>query len=177
MRQLDHYETLEKMPKMDINCVLYVCNVSCENLGLILRSADIFGANTIYYCQDNHVVNNKQLLKLSRNSNIPIYFSDGIGPLQSLKDRGYQIIALEITNTSIPLRHGSFKQKTCLVIGNEKHGIPENILDVADCSYHIEMVGGHISSLNVSIATSIALYEITQYHLNNISSPENSLWR
>ena len=175
MRQLDHYETLEKMPKLDINCVLYICNVSCENLGLILRSADIFGANTIYYCKDNHAVKNKQLLKLSRNSNIPIHFSDGIGSLQSLKDSGYQIIALEITNTSIPLRFGSFKQKTCLVIGNEKSGIPEDILDVVDCSYHIEMIGGHISSLNVSIATSIALYEITQYHLNNISTPKNPL--
>ena len=88
----------------------------------------------------------------------------------NLKDSGYQIIALEITNTSTPLRHGSYMQKTCLIVGNEKKGIPEDILDVADSSYHIEMVGGHISSLNVSIATSIALYEISKYHLNNYLS-------
>jgi tRNA G18 (ribose-2'-O)-methylase SpoU len=124
----------------------------------------------VYYHQDNNTINNKQLIKLSRNSNIPIYFSDGIDPLINLRDSGYQIVALEITNTSIPLRLGSFQQKTCLVIGNEKSGIPEDILDVAHCSYHIEMTGGHISSLNVSVAASIALYEMTQYHLNHISS-------
>jgi len=166
MRQLGHYETLEKMPKLDIDCVLYICNVSIENLGLILRSADIFGVNTIYYRQDNQTVNNKQLLKQSRHSNIPIYFSDELNLLLNLKDSGYQIAALEITSTSIPLRLGSFSQKTCLVIGNEKSGVPEDVLDIADCSYHIEMIGDHISSLNVSIATSIALYEITQRHLN-----------
>ena len=175
MRQLDHYETLEKMPKFCIDCVLYICNVSCENFGLILRSADIFGVNTVYYRKDNHTVNSKQLLKLSRNSNIPVCLSDGIDSLLSLKNSGYQIIALEITNTSIPLRFGSFQQKACLVIGNEKDGIPEDILDVADCSYHIDMIGGHISSLNVSIAASIALYEITQHRLNNLSSTNDPL--
>jgi tRNA G18 (ribose-2'-O)-methylase SpoU len=171
MKQLGHYETLEKMPKLDIDCVLYICNVSCENLGLILRSADIFGANTVYYRQDNITVNNKQLLKLSRNSNIPVCFSDGIDSLLNLKNNGYQIMALEITNTSFPLKHSKLKQKTCLIIGNEKSGIPEDALDIADCSYHIEMIGGHISSLNVSIATSIALYEITQYHLSRQRVP------
>ena len=45
MRQLGHYETLDKMPKLSIDCVLYICDVSLENLGLILRSADIFGVN------------------------------------------------------------------------------------------------------------------------------------
>ena len=34
MEQLNHYETLEKMPELDINCVLYLCDISCENLAL-----------------------------------------------------------------------------------------------------------------------------------------------
>ena len=169
MKQLGHHETLNKMPKMKVDCVLYLCNVSCENLGLILRSADIFGANTVYYRHHNNALNNRQLIKLSRNSNIPVHFSEGLDSLLCLRDSGYQIMALEITNTSIPLRLGHFQQKTCLVIGSEKSGIPEDVLDVADCSCHIEMIGGHISSLNVSIAASIALYEMTQYHLNNLS--------
>ena len=166
MRQLGHYETLNKMPKVDIDCVLYLHNVSCENFGLILRSADIFGAKSIYYCHDIINVNKRQLSKLSRNSSIPVNFSDSIDSLLSLKANGYQIIALEVTDSSIPLRLGSFQPKICLIIGNEKNGIPENILNVANCSYHIEMIGGRISSLNVSIATSIALYEINKFYLH-----------
>ncbi|GHV83237.1 hypothetical protein AGMMS50212_05770 [Spirochaetia bacterium] len=165
MRQLDHYETIEKMPKLNIDCVLFICDISCENLGLILRSADIFGVKAVYYQQGISDAT-KKISKLSRNSRIPVYFENGISSLLNLKDNGYHIIALEITDTSKPLKFVSFQQKTCLVIGNEQNGIPDNILNLADYSCHIEMIGGHISSLNVSVAASIALYEMAQYHLN-----------
>ena len=166
VKQLGHHETLEKMPKLDIDCVLYVCDVSCENLGLILRSADIFGVNAVYYRQGNNTISNKQLSKLSRNSNVPVFFVDKIESLLKLKNDGYGIVALEITNTSIPLSAVNFPHKTCLVIGNEQNGTPEDVLGIVDLSTHIEMIGGHTSSLNVSVATSIALYEISQQHLN-----------
>ena len=169
MEQLGHYDTLKIMPKLDIDCVLYACDISSENLGMILRSADIFGVSAVYYQQGNNTVNNKQLLKLSRNSIIPIYFFDGIDSLLNIREKGYQIIALEITNTSVPLRFISFPRKTCLVIGNEQSGVPKSILDIAVKSCHIEMIGGHISSLNVAVAASIALYEITINSLNKIS--------
>jgi tRNA G18 (ribose-2'-O)-methylase SpoU len=166
IKQLGHYETLEKMPALDIDCVLYVCDLSSENLGLILRTADVFGVNTVYYHQGQNTLNNKHISKLSRNSSIPIQFSEGTASLNNLKQSGYQIVALEITNTSVPLRFVNFQDKTCLVIGNEQNGIPNDILGIADSSCHIEMVGKHISSLNVSVASSIALYELTQYFIH-----------
>ena len=167
MKQLDHYETLEKMPKMSMDCILFICGITCDNLGLILRSADIFGVKTVYYRQGENSLNNKNLIKLSRGSNIQINIVDSIEPLKTLKNNGYNIIALEITSTSISLRKLSLQQQTCLVVGNEQKGIPAEILELADISGHIDMIGGHISSLNVSIATSIALYEISQKHLAN----------
>ena len=155
MKQLGHFETLKMMPKMDINCVLYICNISSINLGLILRSADIFGASAIYYLQGEHTANNKQLSKLSRNASVPVYYEDKPSSIYKLKEDGYHIISLEITDESIPLRTLAFRQKACLVIGNEQNGIPDEILSISDCSCHIEMIGDHISSLNVSIAASI----------------------
>ena len=166
MRQLGHYETLEKMPKMNIDCVLYVFDISSDNLGLILRSADVFGVGAIYYHQGKNTFNNKHLAKLSRNSSVRVYFTDGTEPLLDLKKQGYQIVALEITNTSNPIRQAAFHDKTCLIIGNEQNGIPDEILEIADFSCHIEMIGEHISSLNASVAGSIALYEMTRHFLN-----------
>ena len=152
---------------MSVESVLYAHNVSYENFGLISRSADIFGVSSIYYYHDhNKNIDKKRLSKLSRNSNIPIFLSDGIDSILNLKANGYQIAALEITDTSTSIRLGSFSRKTCLIVGNEKDGIPQDILNVADCSYHIDMIGGNISSLNVSIAASIALYEISQLSLS-----------
>ena len=172
MKQLGHYETLVKMPKLDFECILYVCEISCDNLGLILRSADIFGVNALYYQQSRHNMDSKHIAKISRQSNIPIHYSKGVESLHELKKSGYQIVALEITNTSIPLRNVSFKNNICLIIGNERYGVPDDMLSIAERSCHIEMVGAHISSLNVSIATSIALYEITQHLLNKKDEDE-----
>lgn len=165
MKQLNHYESLEKMPQINLDYVIYACSISSQNLGLISRSADIFGTKEIYYLENDKTINEKQFKKLSRNSNVPIFPSKGLETLLKLKHEGYSIVALEITDTSVPLRKMNFKQKVCLIIGNEQNGIPQEILDLADYSCHIEMIGNHISSLNVSIATSIALYEITQTYL------------
>jgi tRNA G18 (ribose-2'-O)-methylase SpoU len=148
-----------------MDCILFVCGVSCGNLGLILRSADIFGVNAIYF-QAKNSINEKQILKLSRNSKVPVIFVNGTGILHELKEQGYQIAALEITDVSIPLSHATFAKKICIVVGNEQNGVPDEILKCTDNAFHIEMIGKHISSLNVSVATSIALYGVTQYFLN-----------
>lgn len=164
-KQLGHYETLKKMPKLNIDCILYVFDVSYENLALILRSADVFGVKEVYYHQDNKIEIGSRFLKISRNSKIPILFSENASVLVDFKIDGYNIAALEITDTSVPLRMASFPKKVCLVIGNEQYGVPEEILRIVDNIFHIEMIGEHISSLNVSIATSIALYEISQFFI------------
>ena len=165
VKQLGHYETLDKMPKLSVDLILYICDISSENLGLILRSADIFGVHTVYYHQGNNTVNNKQIAKVSRNSSIPVHFVNDAEALLSIKENGYSVVALEITDVSVPLKEMPLKEKNCLVIGNEKTGVPDSILDIADCSCHIEMIGNRISSLNVSIAASIALYDIAQHYL------------
>ena len=159
--QLGHYDTLDKMPDVKIDCVLLVCGISSENLGLIMRSADVFGANAIYYLGN---ADSKKLSKLSRNSHIPVHF---VSDSASIKGQGYQMVALEITDNSIPLRSKAFQDKVCLVIGNEQKGIPDDMLNEVEDTCHIEMIGGRISSLNVSMATSIALYEISQFFLKN----------
>ena len=48
-----------------------------------------------------------------------------------------------------------------MVVGAERYGISENILNILDDCYHIEMYGQN-SSMNVAQATSIALYELTK---------------
>jgi tRNA G18 (ribose-2'-O)-methylase SpoU len=128
MNQLGHYETLERMPALKSDCVLFACGISCENLGLILRSADIFGVNTVYYYKGASAVNDGQLARVSRNADVSVYVSAGLETLLGLRGCGYQLAALEITDTSIPLRFADFERKICLIVGNERGGVPEDIL-------------------------------------------------
>ena len=70
-------------------------------------------------------------------------------------------IALEITNKSIPLEKYYFSNSTkiSLILGNEKFGISNDILNICDMSVHIDM-GGNNSSMNVANAAAIAIYKI-----------------
>ena len=176
MKQLDHYETLKKMPHLNMDCIIYACNISNENLGLILRSADIFGVHTIIYNNSQEILNYKNIKKISRHSNTNIEIVNGIESIINLKKCGYEIVALEITDSSISI--GSvekFSNKICLIVGNERKGVPQELLDLVDYACHIEMIGDHISSLNVAVATSIALYEISQEFLHGKLSNFNIL--
>lgn len=156
MKQLTHYKTMNRMTFKTTEMVLFICGITAENLGLILRTADIFSVKKIYYYGDI-TSNENKIKKISRNANIPIEFKNDFNILNELEKQGYEIVSLEITDNSKPLRTAILKSKLCLIIGNEKNGIPQPILDKSKCSYHIEMIGENISSLNVAIATSIFL--------------------
>lgn len=82
--------------------------------------------------------------------------------------RGAVIVALEqfkdskapsSVAESIALKHSG--KDVVLVVGNEIHGVDESILKRADYVMEIPMKGNK-ESLNVSVATAIALYELTK---------------
>lgn len=77
--------------------------------------------------------------------------------------KGYDLLALEITSDSSALDEFKFNeiQKIALVVGNEKTGIEEEVLNLCTKKLHIRMFGQN-SSMNVAQATGIALYEITK---------------
>ena len=85
------------------------------------------------------------------------------GKIQELKAENYTLIALEITEKSIPISELKLEKnsKIAIVIGDENHGVSASILEQCDTVVHIEMYGQN-SSMNVVQATSIALYEFTK---------------
>ena len=82
-----------------------------------------------------------------------------MGPvLKSLRDDGYRLVGLEQTTESQDLHDYSFQRKTALVIGNERMGIPAEILELLDDVVEIP-VWGLPYSYNVATAAVMALYE------------------
>ena len=156
MKQLDHYETMKTIKSCDSELMICLCGVSSENLGLILRTADVFAVKKIIY-YGNISGNQNKYLKISRGASTPIEFTDDTQFINDIRTEVYTVIALEITDASLPLRSFVFPPKTCLVIGNERHGVPQDLLDTVEGACYIEMYGKNISSLNVSVSTAIAI--------------------
>lgn len=77
---------------------------------------------------------------------------------------GFRIVALEQTANSVPLQSYAFAKKTCLVLGNERTGVPAEILHLVDDCVEIPQFG-RVRSLNVHVSGSIAIWKAREQDL------------
>lgn len=135
-----------------------------ENIGGLFRLADVMGVRKILLSQRKEGYNPTKLKKISRSTS---EFVPAVWEVTSENFRRYVpehagIVALEYTVesrriTEIPddMRHGPL----VMVIGSEVSGVSQKILEEADVVVHLPMFG-HNSSMNVTVATGMALYEL-----------------
>ncbi|MCF7569146.1 TrmH family RNA methyltransferase [Sabulilitoribacter arenilitoris] len=162
--QLTHYNTNFKKHKFPITLV---CDnvTNAPNIGSLFRIADAFGIEKIILCGE-HIVLGRKMAKTSRATEKVVNYEivdSATKIVECLKKENYQIISLEITNSSKPIHAFRFSNKNpiALIIGDENFGVSEAILKMSDAIIHIDMFGQN-SSMNVAQATNIAFYEITK---------------
>jgi tRNA G18 (ribose-2'-O)-methylase SpoU len=162
--QLNHYNTNFKN---QIFPITLICDnvTNAPNIGSLFRIADAFGIEKLILCGDDISLGRK-MAKTSRATEKRVNYEvhrDALEVIQDLKSKNYQIISLEITNSSQAVHNVQFStnKPIALIIGDENFGVSEHILNISDVIIHIEMFGQN-SSMNVVQATNIALYEITK---------------
>lgn len=149
---------------------------STHNVGSIFRSAECFGVSKLIltgytpYPATPHdarlphisqrITNQIHKTALGTELAIPFEYYE-VPPLNLLISRGYTIAALEQDASSIPITSYKFGQKTALILGEERYGITPDLLQKVDAILEIPMLGTK-ESLNVSVATGIALYQLRQ---------------
>lgn len=167
--QREHHNTGFEAKQFPIT--LICDNISnAPNIGSIFRIADAFGLELLIFCGED-IPLGKRMKKTSRATENHVRFTmhkDCHAVVEDYKKRGYTIAALEITTKSQSLHNFQFSQyfPLALIIGSEMHGISSSVLKLADLTFHIDMYG-HNSSMNVTHAASIALYEITKQNLSS----------
>jgi tRNA G18 (ribose-2'-O)-methylase SpoU len=78
--------------------------------------------------------------------------------LQQLKAEGYHLVGLEQTTNSRNMHEYEFHRQSALVIGNERQGLTDDILEILDSVVEIPVYGMPYS-YNVATAACMALYE------------------
>ena len=138
------------------------------NLGGLTRTAEIFAASKLIL-PSMAVVQDKTFQDLAVSADVWLPM-EAVSDVQ-LKDwlleqkrNGFSLIGLEQTSTSHPLQEYTFPQKTVLLLGNEKRGIPVDLLQLLDASVEIPQLG-LIRSLNVHVSASICIWEYTKQNL------------
>lgn len=154
-----------------MNIYLILDNIrSMENVGSIFRTADAAGVKKIFLCGITPKPPRKEIDKAAVGAVDFVdweYEESTKLKVESLKSKGIEIIALEQDLRSIPYSTFCALRSTfyplpstvALVVGNEVDGISQEILDLADQIVEIPM-HGQKNSLNVAVATGIALFEL-----------------
>lgn len=136
------------------------------NIGSIFRLADAFNIEKIIFSGEKINFSSARLQKSARSTIKKVIFEeekDCLEVCKTLKKNSFTLVGLEITEESSGIENLKVEkdQKIALIAGNENAGIDEEILKFVDQSVHINMFGNN-SSMNVSQAVGIALYEITR---------------
>jgi tRNA (guanosine-2'-O-)-methyltransferase len=132
------------------------------NVGAIFRMADGAGVKELILTGITPLPPNPTIEKVARSKSRSVkwrYSKEISDVINEQKNRGYVIIGLEITDDAVPFYSYDFPERTCLVVGNEDHGLTKKTLGACDASIFIPMYGKGRSH-NVGAATAIATYHI-----------------
>ena len=132
-----------------------------RNFGAIIRTAECTNVHAIIIPISGSAPINADAIKTSAGAafKIPIvkvnHLLDAIYELQS---EDIQIISIT-EKTDNHIYDIDFNKPTALVVGSEHKGISPSILKISDNKGKLPLLGD-IESLNVSVACSVALYEV-----------------
>ena len=83
--------------------------------------------------------------------------------LEARRREGYAIVGVEQTSESVALQEFEFPRKTVLLLGNERAGIPVELIGLVDHCVEIPQ-RGLIRSFNVHVTGALVLWEYVKQH-------------
>ncbi|HKP58762.1 MAG TPA: TrmH family RNA methyltransferase [Polyangiales bacterium] len=164
-RQLDHADHQPARAPRPL-CIVADGVELPANVGSLFRLADAFGVEKLYLTAGSAVPPHPKLRKTARASETAVPFEYRESALESiaqLRAAHYTVVSLERSSRSRDLR--TFDAVGCerlaLVVGSERRGVSQAVLDACDHTLHIPMIGQN-SSLNLATACAIALFELSR---------------
>uniref|UniRef100_A0A8C5V2L1 tRNA (guanosine(18)-2'-O)-methyltransferase TARBP1 n=1 Tax=Microcebus murinus TaxID=30608 RepID=A0A8C5V2L1_MICMU len=138
------------------------------NLGGLCRTCEIFGASVLVV-GNLQCVKDRQFQHLSVSAEQWLPLEEVKPPqltdyLQQKKTEGYTIIGVEQTAKSVDLTQYCFPEKSLLLLGNEREGIPPDLIQQLDVCVEIPQQG-IIRSLNVHVSGALLVWEYTRQQL------------
>jgi tRNA G18 (ribose-2'-O)-methylase SpoU len=168
-KQLKHNEYKHNKKKNDVFIVLDNLE-HLENIGSAFRIADALAVKKIFIIDDKNLFNQNDNVKIFKKINktarsctkyVQYKILTSIEYVNLSKTQEITNISLEITDESKSVENINFAdfKHLSIIVGNEKNGISQLLIDNSSFSTHINMFGNN-SSMNVTTALSIALYKV-----------------
>lgn len=137
-----------------------------RNFGAIARTAECSGVDAIIIPSKGAAQINADAMKTSTGAlhTIPVCREENLKEvIDFLRESGLQVIACT-EKTSEMYYQQDYTLPVAIIMGSEENGVSPEYLKTADAHAKIPLLG-QISSLNVSVATGIVLYEAVKQRL------------
>ena len=131
------------------------------NLGSVIRSAVAFGAERIIISDDCADIYNPKTIRAAMGSlfKVEILISDDLcRTVSALRAGGRRVFAAELRENAVSLEDIDLCKSDIMIIGNEGHGISEELSSSCDGSVYIP-ISSRSESLNAAVAASIFIRE------------------
>jgi 23S rRNA (guanosine2251-2'-O)-methyltransferase len=137
---------------------------SMLNVGSVFRTCDALNVEKLFLGGITAKPPHREITKTAIGAENSVnweHVSDPVNLVRTLKESGWKIMALEQTDSSVDILNGGvdYSGKVLIIMGNEVHGVADDVL--AECDQILEIPQyGTKHSFNVSVSTGIALWEI-----------------
>ena len=131
------------------------------NIGSIVRSAAAFGVAHIWFTGNATTPAASATRKTALGTDRLVEWdklATSADAVTAAHDDGFAVVAVELTGDARPLHEAALDGDVCLAVGAEDHGCSPALLSAADTTAYIPQIG-RVGSLNVAVATAIALSE------------------
>jgi 23S rRNA (guanosine2251-2'-O)-methyltransferase len=131
-----------------------------HNLGAILRTADQFGVELVILPTRRAARETPAVLRSSSGASLYVALcsvANLAGGLDAAKQAGFWVYGADLQGKR--LAEVSFAGRVALVMGSEGKGLRRLVRERCDELVRIP-TGGHVDSLNVSVAAGILMYEV-----------------
>ncbi|MCU5773488.1 tRNA (guanosine(18)-2'-O)-methyltransferase TrmH [Erwiniaceae bacterium BAC15a-03b] len=137
-----------------------------HNVSAVIRTADAVGVHEVHAVWPGHRMRTMVSSAAGSNSWVQVKTHPTINEaVGQLKAQGMQILATHLSDSAVDFRQIDYTRPTCILMGQEKTGITQQALDLADQDIIIPMIG-MVQSLNVSVASALILYEAQRQRQN-----------
>jgi RNA methyltransferase, TrmH family len=130
------------------------------NAGTVLRSADAAGAGGVVFTESSVDPYNPKSVRASAGSifHLPVVRGASTPAAVSyLRSTGFRVVAMD-AHGDADLYRADLGSPVAFLFGNEAHGLPREVLDLADGSVRVPHAG-RAESLNLAAAASVCLFE------------------
>ena len=129
-----------------------------HNMSAVFRTCDAVGVQHVHVVKEERCAGFSKGISKSAEQWIDIHFHRDVEEaFENLRTLGMKVYVTAISPEAVDFRECDYTEPCAVVFGNERDGVSQKALELADRAIFIPM-RGFVQSFNISVAAAIILY-------------------